>query len=423
MHGKIHLSILSGLNVFFGFISQVIVYGLVGPGVETDALVASVAIPHMLVGVFTIALSGALIPIFSGEKKIRQKEDAWSIITTLCIFFSLLALLLFVSSNYWVAWLFPGFDTYTYGLCILLVKIQISSMVFMVMTSVTTAICYARGKFIFVEAVTLIVVILAVILAYFIVPDYGVVAAAWITVLRTIMVFAICSPVLGKPDRLFYLTSNAIDAWVRIKPMLAGNAYRKTDILVDRYLLSMGAAGELSLFGLAQQLYSSASKVFGTVFGVTAIPKLTEYVKEKKIDSFMTLYKERILFLLIVTIVSYAIQLIVGEQILKLIFGNGRVTVEDIHTLWLLLTYLGVFFIFGCVGVITSGAFYTIGDTKTPIKIMVVVFTIFIVIRVLSFQSYGVIGLCIAASAYNFTRVILEWLIFPGCLKTVKYSI
>lgn len=418
MRSKIYLSIVTGLNVLLGFVSQVIVYDVVGPGWETDALVASAAIPHMIIGVFTVALAGVLIPIFSGETYSRQNEDAWAVAIILCVFFTLVAIALYLSSSYWVVWVFPGFNGTTYQLCVLLVKIQVISMVFMALNTVMYAVCYSRGKFIFFEIITLVSVIIGVVSVYFTVPIYGVTAAACIAVIRTVLVFAFSVYVIGKPTKLLNITEYTVVVWSRIKPLLASNAYLKSDVIVDRYLLSMSESGGLSLYSLAQQLYSSASKVIGNVLGVTALPKLSAYVKEKNIPGFLQLYRRRILMILSVTTLSYAIHLMVGEEILALVFSNGRVTGENLHILWLCLTYMGAFFIFGCIGVISTGAYYAIGNTKTPVLIITAVFTVFVVVRISAFQSYGLIGLCVAASAYNFTRVALELILFPKRLRT-----
>ena len=74
------------------------------------------------------------------------------------------------------------------------------------------------------------------------------------------------------------------------------------------------------------------------------------------------------------------------------------------------------------MGQITSVSFYAMGDTKTPTKLSIWTYTIFIPVKVLSFLSYGLIGLAITTSIFvsvNFALqfYLLERLMLPSFIK------
>jgi hypothetical protein len=49
--------------------------------------------------------------------------------------------------------------------------------------------------------------------------------------------------------------------WWRVKPLLMGTAYYKTDSLIDRLLLSMTSSGTLSLYYFGQQIYGAGNGI------------------------------------------------------------------------------------------------------------------------------------------------------------------
>jgi len=106
-------------------------------------------------------------------------------------------------------------------------------------------------------------------------PRFGVVAAAWIGTLRMAMQTLLLAPGMGIPVRLDLRSAAIHQAWQRIKPLLLGTAYYKTDPLIDRFLLSAASSGSLSLYYLAQQIYSAASQVLNKTIAAPLVPVLS----------------------------------------------------------------------------------------------------------------------------------------------------
>lgn len=411
MKTSLFISIAALLNVVISFVSQLIIYSLMGVGSETDALVASATIPHLLAAIFTIALTSALVPIFSGENHDKQNKDTWSVLSFMMTGFGLLAIILILLAPYWVSIALPGFKDETLTLTIKLVKIQLICMVFIVGASIVTALMYAREKFLYVELINLLFNITVVLLIYFTLPIFGVESAAWANTLRPIAVFLILVFAAGKPQCLFKIRDNTKEVFKRIKPVIMGNTYTKTDGIIEKYLLSTASPGAISLLSLAQQIYSAGGNVISKTFGVTAIPQLSIHAKQNNSNLYYKLYNHRILIILSLTTLPFLILLAKGDYFLELMLGYGRVTGEDIFTLEKYLIYLGPGFIASTIGVVTTGAFYALGNTVIPNRILVITYTIFILLKITSYFHFGIIGLCITSSAFHITRVITEKII------------
>jgi len=108
------------------------------------------------------------------------------------------------------------------------------------------------------------------------------------------------------------------------------------------------------------------------------------------------------------TLLGYLVLLIGGERILNLLIGHGGVTKDNVHTLWLIMIALVGVFIAGGMGVITSKTFYAMGDTRTPTRMSIVTYTLYVPAKVLGFLRYGLMGLAVVTSAYLFLNLLIQ---------------
>lgn len=418
MRNHLVLGLLLALNGAGLFVCQWLILNFLGATEIADAFVASSTIPQILVVVLNVSLSSVLVPYFAGECRERQNEDGWRLIYAVAVIAALVAAVLYITVELWVALFFPGFTSFTAAICADITRIQLTAFPFIVVASVVIAVYHARHQFILVAARTFGVTALSIPGIYYLLPLYGVTAAAWVALLGAIIQLSVLLPGVGRPCRFTLALSPSLRAsWERIKPMLLGNVYYKTDILVDRYLLSGGAAGDIALYGFARQIYDGGGGVISKTLAVTAVPRLAIFVKQRSRAQFWDFYKRRVGFLFAIGLLAYLV-IFFGEQLLfEPLFGGGRLTAEGAHRLWFLMVLLGGTFVFGIVGSILAGAFYSLGDTRTPTKMGVVTFTCFIAIRILAFREFGLAGVSVAATVYYLVNVVLMALLFPAAVE------
>lgn len=414
MRTHLLLGALVALNTFGLFLTQLLVFTTFGTGTTTDAFMAASTVPQALTVIVSASLYNVLVPLFAGEGRERQHEDGWGVLSLLAVVVVLFSVLLYASCNWWVPLIFPGFSPETAALCVTLTRIQLFSMLFTVSAGVATAVYHARHQFVLVAGRMLAVTALSVVLLYYLLPLYGIAVAAWMVLLAATLQFVALVPALGWPPKRLSVSPTVRASWKNIKPMLAGNTYYKTEMLIDRYLLSMGGAGDLSLYALGRQIYDAAGGIISKVLGNTAVPRLAICFKERDRESFKALGKRRLFILSGIAVLGYLLILFSGESLLGLLVGYGQMREESVHHLWQLMILLGGTFIFGIVGSLLAGMFYAIGDTKTPTYMSIVSFTCFIAVKVLSYRYFGVSGLCIATTAYFFVNALLMLMLFPA---------
>lgn len=408
MKQVIQLGVLSTINISINFIFQWYLLTQLGPGIETDAILAGMTLPQMVLAIASGALMHVLVPLLAGEDEQILCRDAWGFLFVLGGLFSLLAIILYVTASYWVPFIFPGFSDEGKILTVELTRIQIIGMVFSAVNSVQYAVYHARHKFMWVELTSMMASASCLLLLIFILPNFGVVEFAWISTLRIFLQTIFLSPGMGKPLKPDFRGASIQEFWTRIKPLLFGSMYYKTDLLVDRFLLSTASPGSLSLFYLAQQIYSAVMQVLNSAIAAPLVPLLSGLYKKKDIKKYQKTYHLKLLQVGFLSLVGLLIIGLFGRMILDVFVGYGNVTTENISKLWWFMIGLGGFFVGGSLGQISSSVFYSNGDTKRLVKVSMISYTAFIILKIAAFYSWGIWGLSVLISFYYITNFALQ---------------
>ncbi len=365
---------------------------------QTDAFFASMTLPQLLLAVISSSLTHVLVPLFAGERGEQLRHDIWAFFILVGSLFFLIAILLSVTAQWWIPATLPGFNDATKKLTIELTRIQLVVMVFSAASSVQWASYYARQRFVFAEFTSILAGLAALALLAWALPRYGILSAAWLAVTRYALQAFSLLPGMGriiKPD----LSRPALKTgWNRMKPILLGSAYYKTDPFVDRYLLSFSAGGNLSLYYFAQQLLGTANQILNKAICAPAVPVLSSFYKNRRPVEFQQLYYRKMAQLFIIGLFGLLLLLAVGVDMLDLLVGRGSVTRENVSQLHWILIYLSGVFLGGSVGQLISSSFYAIGDTRTIVKLSAVTYTIYIPTKVVAYYTYGISGLAIVTS-------------------------
>jgi putative peptidoglycan lipid II flippase len=405
------LALLAVSNILLTLLFQWYVITQLGVGIETDALFAAMALPQLILSVVSSSLTHVLVPLLATEDESAFRRHSWAFFLGISGLFSLLGLVCYLTASLWVRWLFPGFSGEALMLTIKLTRIQLLGMVLTASVSVLWSIYHARQRFIWAELSPLLSSAIALLLLLKLLPLYGVVAAAWLVVLRTGLQVGWLLPGLGRWRRPSWRAPAMLEAWRRIRPLLVGTAYYRTDPLVDRFLTSMSPAGGLSLLYIGQQLYGVANVVSEKAIAAPMVPLLSRMASAGDWTSFRQTYQKRLLAMLGLTISGYLMLLLFGEAVLNLLIGHGGVTRENVHLLWLMMIALCGFFVGGASGQVTATAFYAMGDTQTPTRMSIVTYSLYIPAKIIVFLRFGIMGLAVVTSIYLFVNLTLQVLL------------
>lgn len=408
MKRTIQLGFLSATNLGVTFLIQWYILTTLGPSAETDAFIAGNTVPQIFLAIISGSLMHVLVPIFASETKESIEQSSWTLSLTVGILFAAIAALIFILAPRLIPAMVPGFSNEAKALTIEVTNISLVGMVLGGINCVLWSRQNADQKFIRLELIQMLTTATAFGLLTYTLPKFGIYAAAWIGVIRIALQTALYALISGKfpiikPDKAMI-----VGTWRKLSPLLLGASYYKLDPLVDRALLSNTGNGGISLYFLAQQLYGAASQIINNAFVAPLIPNLSRLHKQNNIASFRKTYKKQIKALSIASLVVFIVTTIAGHAILSFFIGHGNVTDENINNLWILMICLGGMFIGGTIGQLTSNCFYAMGDTRTPTKLGIYSFTVYVPAKFLFFQWLGAPGLALSTSVYFIANLCLQ---------------
>lgn len=420
---SIKLSILSSINILISFVIQWYIFITIGVGAKLDAFFAGMTIPQLILAVISGSLMHVLVPMLSGEDETKVRHDTWTFLILITGFFSALAVTLAVSASFWVPLTVPGFDKEAQDLTINLTRIQLIGMVFSGINAVQWAASHARQKFLWVEFVPILTSLLGLSLLAWALPRYGIEAAAWIASLRLGLQTLLLAPYLGRPVLSGIEKASACQAWKRIKPLLIGAIFFKTDKLINRFLLSSAPNGSLSLFSLANQIYEAIGYVFDKSIIGPLVPILSSLHKRGEIEKFKSILFRKIIITIIIGLFVFVFIIIFGQDVLYYLLGYGNINSSNLMDLWWIMVCLNGLLLGGMGVMIVTKSFYALNNTLKPTKITSFIYAISIPIKIMAYNSFGVLGLAIATTIYQLINFCCLMFFFQRELLKVKLKI
>lgn len=417
MGTSLTLACLAAANVLLTLVIQWWIVTRLGLGIETDALFAAIALPQLILSIFSNSLSLVLVPLLATEDETELGSNLWSFLFAVSAFLVLVALVLGTTAGYWVGWLVPGFSPEAQALTISVTRIQMFTMTLAAAAAVPLAGLQAQRKFVRGELSSVASSVLSLMLLIWLLPRMGVIAAAWALGLRAGLQLAWLLPGTIRFEWPRWRAPIISEARRRVWPLIVGTSYYQADPLVDRFLASMVPAGGLSTLYLGQQIYGGVNLIAEKSLASPALPLLSVQAKAANWRQFRTSFRKRLTLLFILTGAGYLALLFVGKPFLGVLIGHAGVTAENVSRLWLIMVALGGYFIAGAMGHISSRAFYAMGDTRTPTKLGLWTYTLFLPVKVLMFFRYGLLGLAVTSSGFVLANLLLQSLFLERLLS------
>ena len=319
------LASIAGVNVILAFAFNWYTMTTLGPGPETDALYAGLVIPTMMLAIFIGSFDSVLVPLLASEKESTFSQQAWTFFQGVAFFYVGVAILLWFTAALWAPLTVPGFSENTKALVISLIQIHLISMVGNALFTVLVGINHARQKFLAIEFGTSISAIMGLGFLIWGLPRFGVKAAAWATVIKVFFQITFLISILGSYKKPDWGSPTFEEAWRRLRPLLIGNAYFRTDQLVNTYLASLAPAGRLTLLFLAHQIYSAGHQILGKSIANPAVPLLAKMANQGEWQSYSQTSNNRTKWMLAITACVFMGILFLGKPALFLYLWSWQV--------------------------------------------------------------------------------------------------
>jgi len=374
-----------------------------------DAFKAALKIPNFLQNLFGEGvLSASFIPVYAGLLG-KKEEDAAS--TVAGVVFSLLALLSSVlvvigviATPLLIDLIAPGFHGEKRELTIKLVQIFFPGTGLLVMSAWCLGILNSHHKFFLSYAAPVIwnVAIITALVFYGanLTQNDLAIKVAWGLVVGSALQFLIQLPTTLRLLKKLKLSFNTKNSEVKIIaknffPVVLARGVVQVSAYVDNILASLLPTGAVSALAYAQTIYLLPVSLFGMAVSASELPVMSSatgsadqvaaYLRQR-LDKGL----KRIAFFIVPSVVGF---LFLGDIIVAALFQSGAFQKESTNYVWGVLAGSTVGLLASTLGRLYSSTFYSLKDTRTPLR--------FAFIRVLLTTVLGVLCAFYVPAIFN----------------------
>ena len=398
-----------------GFIRDIILAQSFGASIITDAYLTALNIPVVLFDGISSSLGTTYIPMFfkikeeDGNDSVNKfTSNILNIVILLSIIFIIISL---VFTTYIVKIFAIGFKGEELKLTIKFSRILIFSMIFIATNGLISSYLVANGKFYISGLVTIpfnIFCIISIII--------GSLTNSKIMVIGTLIAYIaqllFQIPFLLKTGYKHNLKINLKDENIKkilylIVPVFLGSYVNQINAVVNRTLASTLEFGSITALNYANKLNIFAVGILVISISTVMYPILSKLASENNIVEFKRSLLRNIDIVVIVMLPIMIGIMILSTPIVKILFEQGSFNSHDTYLTSTALFYYSVGIVAVGIRDITSRAFYSLQDTKTPVKNAVIAVFINMICSIILVKVLGIGGLALSSSIASILGALL----------------
>lgn len=376
------------------------------------------------------ALGSSFIPLYNerveSEGEENSKQFIYSILNLLFVFSTIVTILMIIFSQGIIDGIVSGFPDETKIIASRLLKIMSVYFVFISLSGMVCAILNNFKQFA-VPASTSIFFNLAIILAsmYF-GKTYGIDALAYGVVIGGLFQFLVVLPAFFKIMKGYSFKIDWKDPYLKkifimICPMLIGIVARQVNTIVDQMFASYLAEGGVSALENATRLYLLPVGVFGVSISTVIFPALSKAMSKNDLDGATDNIVKGLNILLFLIIPSTAVLTFYAPEVIRLTLSYGKIDEEAVRVTSQALLYYSLGLYFYTAIYLMTRAFYSVKNSKYPVKFSIISIVINIVLNFLLIKSMAYRGLALSTSIASGVNFFLLLIVFRR--KYINFSL
>ena len=423
-----------------GLLRESVLSWLFGAGATYDAYVLGYRIPNLARELFAEgALSFAFVPTFTrylATKSHEQARELSNITATVLLViaggFCALGILL----SPWIVDLFaPGFEAVAgkSELATTLVRTMFPFLLLLALAAQAQGVLYATHRFA-VPAVSpaifnLVSVSSGLAIGYWLAPRLGfsmVLGMAAGVVVGGVAQLAFLLPSVWRAGFAWRPRWNLKHEGVLhilglMGPAVIGNASGQINVLVNtNFAAGLRDAsghvmnGPVSWLAYAYRFFVLPLGIFGVAIASAALPRIARSAAHRNFVEFQEILSRSILMILLLTVPASVGLAVLGESMIGIVYQHGKFLASDTHQTALALTCYAAGLAGYSVLKLVAPAFYTLGDSRTPMFISLAAVLVngvaaFAMVRI---AGFGHAGLALSASIVStFSSLALLFLL------------
>jgi putative peptidoglycan lipid II flippase len=384
---------------------------------ELDVYFAALVIPDTIFQLLVVgALSAAFVPIYQDYLH-RSKEAASELVnatlTTFLIILSFLTLLLFIFAVP-VANLMTHFPPDKTLLMANLIRLMSFAQILFTISAFLTGVLQSHRRFLIPAIAPLFYNLGVIVSIYFFSSSLGIYSTALGMILGAILHLLIQLPQaksIGFSPRLLFSPRHpgSLSILHLMPPRSAALGIAQIERFVAVNLASILAAGSLTIFNFARQLYLLPISLFGVALGQAAFPSLSQEVSAHNPERFRQTLSKSLLQVIFFSLPASVVLLIMRIPLVRLAFGADNFPWDATLLTGKALAILAITIAPQATTQILVRAFYARKDTKTPLLVSSLTIVVFALLGffLTTTTNLGVIGIALALSISNSLDFIL----------------
>ena len=170
-------------------------------------------------------------------------------------------------------------------------------------------------------------------------------------------------------------------------------------------------AGAVSYLYYADRVYQINLAIAGIAVSIVSLPALSRAIKKKNKKNIFQIQNKSIELTFLLSIPASIGLIIASEEIVSSLFGYGSFSEEDVKLTSKALLYFGYGVPAFALVKVLGNLFFARDDTKTPLKISLLIVVLNILISVLFFNKIGFIIIPIATTTSSWIGTIIYFFI------------
>jgi putative peptidoglycan lipid II flippase len=410
------------LSRILGLLRDILIANFFGSGMSADAFFVAFRIPNLLRRLFAEgSFSVAFIPVFTEYLRKRSKQDAVILAQAVC---TLLTLILTVVSIVGIVFaplivriIAPGFGAAgeKYALTVLLTRIMFPYIFLVSVLALFSGILNAVKHFA-APAMAPVFLNLSMIAALvLLVPSMRnpTVGLAIGVIVGGIVQMLLQVPFILKNG--FSLAPRWLPSHPALRrigalmlPTIFGSAIYQINQLVGTLLATLLEEGSVSYLYYADRLVQFPLGVFAIAISTAVLPSLSREAADGDLEGLRGTISHAIRLTMFITIPAMMGLIVLGEPIVRLLFQRGAFDVPSTDLTARALLYYSVgLWAFAGLRVFVS-AFYSLQDTKTPVKVAVIAMALNLIFSLILMRTpleHG--GLALALSLASTVQLVI----------------
>jgi putative peptidoglycan lipid II flippase len=402
-----------------GFVRDVLLAKIFGASGVTDAFFIAFRIPNLFRELFAEgSMSAAFVPVFT-ETLTREGEEeakklAASVLSFLLSALSLLCLLGIVFAPYIVSVVAPGFikSPEKFSLTVKLTRIMFPFLFFISLAAFAKGVLNSLKSFFVPALAPMFLNVSIIIAAVYFSPRFD---TPILAIGLAVSVGGALQVLIQLPDimkkrflvrPLFFLHKGLKKILRLLVPVVVGMGVAQINIFVSTIFVSFLSGGAATYLYYAMRFVHLPIGVFGVAMATAVLPSLSEHAAKGEKDALRDTFSFSLRILFFITLPAMAGLIALSEPIVHVLLERGEFTSRaTAETAYALICYSSGLWAFVGARIVAS-AFYSMQDTKTPVKIAVISVLTNIIFSFILMGPLRHGGLALAnaiASAVNFT--------------------